>query len=927
MAEVVGTAYIRIKALTTGLGDDIKSGLDKGMAGGFELPDKDKKAFKDDVKRTSEEAGDEGGKSLSRRMSDSFRKSWNKDNKRMKKDFDGFLTSLKKFKIPGKFWFGALAVPALGGAIKLAASYIVTLIGQLGYLVTAAVGAGSALGGAFVGLALGALPIILAFKAETPAMDAFKESIQGQADAWLAVGAAVQEKLLPPLDQAFSNLSKLIPGFTDMGVLVGEILGKAALAASEALTSGEALGHWKTVFDATVRIFDSVMTGITNLISVLPGLFSVLVPLGADLAESFEGMLTNFANFIQAGVDSGELTTNLTLWWDRAKLIGAVLWNLVEALWEIFKVGADVVTPQFETLRDVTQEWVDFLRSGVGQAKLTTIFENALPIAQEFNRLMGDIIEMVIRPLSSGNTEGILGFLEMLRKDFLPALMEMAGALSEGLGPAMADLATAFVDVITAMAESGALGTWVRLMILLLDTVSAIFRLPGFGEFLGFLLTFATYVTVLLPVVLKLIGLFKNIVSVVKFLVSGWGQLAKLGPWIVAGLQAVAVALGISFGAVIAIIAAVIAVIVGVWLAIKNWDKILPWLKEVWAHIADFFAMIWDAVVTFVEELPAKFALAAKALWSWIQKAIPIALQWLVTLFGKIIGHIVMWPVNMATSLVQAGIAIWKWIKDAVPKAVIWLANMYIAIANWIATTIKNIAAKAGQLVTAFVKWIVDAVRTAPSKLAAFASAVWTWITTFVRGLPDKFINAIQGFGRFGIAMWNAIKTGLTNAIGSLASWGGKLIQAIKNGLINAAPGWLKGPLRSLFGGGGGGGGGGTSGSGGAVGGTQGVAAGTMSSSLRAGGMNLAGPLALATAPMAAAFAGVTGAGPLGAGASMGSSSFSGGSNLSIPPTAAPTVSLVVQIGEKDITDIVDARISTNDRATAEALFVKRRNG
>ena len=146
MAEVVGTAYVRIRAITTGLSSDIKDGLDSGMAG----MDKDvERNITEKVTRKVKdgmgEAGDEGGKSFTQRLRSSMRKGMSDTDKDTSKRFKGMIDNLKKFKLPGRFWLVALAIPALGGALKLAASYIITLVGQLGYIVEAALGAGGRL--------------------------------------------------------------------------------------------------------------------------------------------------------------------------------------------------------------------------------------------------------------------------------------------------------------------------------------------------------------------------------------------------------------------------------------------------------------------------------------------------------------------------------------------------------------------------------------------------------------------------------------------------------------------------------------------------------------------------------------------------------------------------------------------------------------
>ena len=1016
MAEVVGTAYVRIRALTTGLSKDIKDGLDSGMSGiDRDVDSQINEKVTQRVKKGMGEAGDEGGKSFTTRLREGMRKGMGDTDKDTSKRFKKLIGNLKKFKLPGRFWLVALAIPALGGALKLAASYITTLVGQLGYVATAAVGLGAALAGGIGALGAGILPIVLAFKAETPAMDAFTESIREQADAWLDVGVAAQVGLLPALDQAFTNLGALRGPMTELAGTMGNIFGSAAEAASELLTSESALESWSTVFGGAVGVFRSLMDGLVPLIGVLPGFFAVTAPLAQQLAESLGTAMENFATFIQTGTESGSLGEQLQIWYDRAESIGRSLWNIIEAMWEIFRVGADVVAPQFETLESKTQGWVDFLRSAEGQSTLDRIFTNALPVAQEFNGLMGDIIDMIITPLLGGDTEGVVSFLQSLRTDWLPLLQDLAEALAENLGPNLEELVSGFIELITAMAESGALGTFTMLLGDLIGVLVELFTIPGIGEFLGIVLTIVTVLGFLAGPLSIIIGLAEVLLPIVISLFPAFGLLAA------------------PLATLVGIILAVIAVIAAIILIWKNWDKIVvgakkiwenftKWLGEAWETIKDFFGGIgdwiaeaWTAFIDFFENLPGVVGAAISDFFSgigdsisevgtsigtffsnlvteivawitglpmllleaansfvqWIFDAIPRAISALTDFWANVLGFLIMLPLNIATWMFNAGIAISKWIQDAIPKVVKWLADLWVkiytwilttirniivwgvkllesfidwivqapgkfitwlaniwnAILGWISTTINNIINKGKEILTAFISWIVDAATQVPGKLAEFAEKVWDWITEFVGGLPEKFINAITSFLSFGKELFNSIKDGITGALGSFGDWASQFLGKIRDALIEHAPNWLKGPMRSLFGGG-------TptqpTGTTSTVSTAAAAAVTTMSAGVRAGGGNLSGAIAPAVS-----MGGGGGAGGFG----LMAEAFAGPSFMAaaVPTTVeavnqfthplsgmAP-ISLVVQIGETDITELVDARISNNDRATAQALWVKRR--
>ena len=1013
MAEVVGTAYVRIRALTAGLGKDIKDGLDSGMGGAdFDIPQN----FKDNINKGMEEAGEEGADHYAKGHKDRTKRDSDKNSKSILKSWS---QALKKNAIPGKVWAIALGIPALGAVIKLASSYLLTLVGQLGYIVTAAAGAGAALGGIFAAAGLAALPLVLAFKAETEALDVFNESIAATGQAWLEVGVAAQIGLLPALDRAFETTTRLIPLFSEFAGQIGEIAGKAAEGAAGLITSGRNLELWSGILDGAAAVFQNLMDTITPLVGAMVPILAAIMPLAVRMSESMQLAAENFYAFIQAGSESGSLTATLSEWYDRAESIGRSIWNLIQILWELFTVGADTVSPMFETLEATTDRWLGKIRSEAGQAKLEEMFETALPVAQEFNRLVGAIIEMIgEKIMAPGGTEGIIGFMQALRTEFLPAIGAVADALGENLASGLGDLVLAFMDLVTVLAESGALGTFTRILGGFIEQLVELMKIPGVADVVAKLaVAFATWSAIKF-VAKPFVGAAESIGGFVKgvekFANSNFLKILKSG-----GISGLLRTLGTSiatFGTmlwgaispllpVIAIIAAIIAVAYGIYWAIKNWDKILPVLKNVWNAISTFFVDLWTTIsdffegigdwiaeawtsfIDFFQELPSKVGTAladfftgigtaisewvaslpgmllgaATALWQWIVDAVPQMLSALLDFGIQLFAFIIMLPLNIGTMLVQGAIALWKWIQDAIPQAVIWLANLWLSINTWIATTISNLIARGVELLTSFIKWvvdapgkvlewlattwvtintwiattissliakgvemlkafvqwIVDAATQAPGKLAEFAESVWTWITEFVKGLPQKFIDAITSFVSFGSALFQAVKDGLTSALGSFGDWAGSLLGKIREALINAAPEWLKGPLRSLFGGGNP-----QAPTAGSQGGPPQGTAGLLSAGIRAGGPNLGGAMAFAGGgvSMSPTAFGMTGLMTAAVPSTVAQNQFTTGGVAGVAP-----INLVVQIGETDITDLVDARISDNDRATAQSLWVQRR--
>ncbi len=165
--EVIGSAYVRIRAITTGLAKDIQDGIDKGagnvdvdsaganigaqLGDGIEVGLGDSDAIGDGVNESSRKANVDGpAKTLGARISRAFENAFDNESKTTSRKIGTSLTkALKKVKLPGKSILygiiGVLAVPVIVGLVQLLTQYVFALVGQLGYIYTAATAGGAAL--------------------------------------------------------------------------------------------------------------------------------------------------------------------------------------------------------------------------------------------------------------------------------------------------------------------------------------------------------------------------------------------------------------------------------------------------------------------------------------------------------------------------------------------------------------------------------------------------------------------------------------------------------------------------------------------------------------------------------------------------------------------------------------------------------------
>lgn len=809
-AEIVGTAYIRLRAISTQLASDIQDGLEKGtrdakvdkagerigtdltssMGDGVEVgvPDVvdkiDDSLEKEGGKRT-EKRGNWLGRKISKGMGDGI----DKDNSFLK-SFQAKLKKIEgladKLKLPGIAWTGLIGIGLLNSVVGVAGAILGTLVAQLGYVATAAAGAGAAIIGAVGSLAFAAVPIALAFKAETPQLAEFQEFAKGVSQEWAKVGKATQQYLLPGLTAAVSASKKLIPIFTVFGTQVGKIVGDFAEFAAAVLTSDRNAGPWTKTLMTSASVLESLGKAITFLLDGALSFFSAASPIAIQFADSLAKGAQSFNEFIRAGEASGTLRATLQEFYERAELIGGVLADVGIAIWNVFKIGADVAQPFFQTLSDTAAKWREFTTTPEGIEKIETIFTNMRPVMQEVNLLLRDIIGWILEPALTGDTSGMLSFLRVVRTDLLPVFKDLADTLSGQITDNLVTFVTEFAKLVKVGADTGALGAFFGTFTMALKILTQLLSIPGVGEFVATMLTLAGAFKALMIVVGPIMSILGPVISSIASLAGLGGGMAGFSAAVAAaggglsGLGAALAAAAAPIATFIAILAAVVGAVIAVVWAFRNWDKITEWVSKAWA-----------AVVDFVQHLPERLSEAAQWLWRWIQDAIPVALEWLGN-FGQMIWDF-LWdlPNKLVSAIGAAGSMLWGWIQDAIPVVGSWLASFLETVGKFLLQLPFKIIEWVGRAAVALVGWIADAIPFVLTHLDDWALA----IGKFLIRLPQMILHWLATAAS---ALWSWIVNSGPDVLAKLGEWG----MAIGEWLLSLPGkifGWLKEASRGLW--------------------------------------------------------------------------------------------------------------------------------
>src|SRR5215471_13283348 len=597
MPEVVGTAYVRIKAITTGLAKDIEDAVNKGAAeanvdkagstlssnvGKSMTKDIEKEitpAIEDGVTKGSEKVDtDPAGNAISRKLHESIRKGSDKESGNTFASITKKLGDLfKNFKLPMPAVFGALAAPVVSGSLKIITDLIANVVAQVGFLAQAFGSLGVVAAGAGVGLGLAIFPLMLSLKAATPELDKFKKSMATLKKPFLDIAQSAQHVFFPALEDTLKTLAKLTPMFKGFVTDNAQAAGNFVKNAASILTASKNTGAWTVILDQSKAIFDDLLSVIQQVIRTLLPFLKVVMPLSRLFADAIRDLANRWLLLVQARAESGGLTTTLTIWFEWAMAIIKAFGDLLTAIKNVFKIGASTAAPFFESFRKFSADFRAFTESKAGQDRIKAIFDNARPVVHEVWLILKDIIGFITRPLLSGGSQNnIVGVLETIRTKILPPLEQMLQDASGKLAKPLMNL----FDALSKVFKGDTLASAIDILAGFVDIWAKLLELPGVGT----LISDVAGMALALALFNRLTNLSTVAIGLSKFAIA-YGKLkAAQAAGTTSDLTGLAAALGF-FGTLdlvgIAAGLAGIAVAAGlIFIAFKNWGTITDTVQK-----------------------------------------------------------------------------------------------------------------------------------------------------------------------------------------------------------------------------------------------------------------------------------------------------------------------------------------------------------
>lgn len=557
---VVGSAYIIVRAISTRLKADIGKAVKDGVKGASPDIDRATKAvgdklgagMKDSVAKAAKDVapkarsagmqigeafGDAIPASMRKRLGNKIGGAFNKAWKQVRADaggrnlgnrfISGFTKTIDKFRIPPKVWLGFLALPAIGGVLKILAAYVgdaVSLISALGPPL-GAVGVAGAAGIGVLGSAVAA--VMIAFKGKSAELKAFKKNVKDIGKEFSVVGDAIRKKLLPRLEDALDVTTELIPTLEKGLAGVGKAVGKVAIHLANVVTRADNVQSLNAVFAATPGILKPLGKALGSIVTIFLDLAEAGAPVLQQFVKFTAGWLKSKEAALNAAEASGRLQASIKRMTASAKQVGRIIGNVFRGLGGIFKAARGSGQNLLSSMEKLTKRFDKWVNSDYGQTKLKKFFDESRKITREVNGLIGDILTAIGKPIASGTgSNNIVTFIKTLRTDVLPVIQDLAAEASK-LAPKLIPLFKSLTELIKSMNDKGALGAFFTTLGKILDLLTTLFKTPVVGDLLGWALAFGGMAKAI-NFVLKPIGGLKTILGPLGRLLFGTKDKAGL---------------------------------------------------------------------------------------------------------------------------------------------------------------------------------------------------------------------------------------------------------------------------------------------------------------------------------------------------------------------------------------------------------------
>jgi hypothetical protein len=331
-----------------------------------------------------------------------------------------------------------------------------------------------------------------AMKDLSPAAREFARYLFSLKDRLIEIRQTAQTGLLPGLQEAMQNLMTLFPVFNKGIGQMAKVLGDAAVAGSEMVSSGVWSRDFSRLFRQSAANISIASDGLWGFFDAIRNVTMAAQPMVRWLAEGFRSFGQWAAAASAAGRASGGMRDFFRESMQSAEQLWQILKNLWGALMNVLEAGEKTGETLWQSIEDVTAAWERWTGKVKNQNAIKDWFEAAIPVMHEFALLIGAIFKTFLG--TAGEAQSQLGGLfEQMRTQLLPALKSLSDSVSQAFGPAIIELISEVARAFAVLGgQSGTIVAFLNVITKVLETFNDLIeRFPVLNHLLTVFFTIA----------------------------------------------------------------------------------------------------------------------------------------------------------------------------------------------------------------------------------------------------------------------------------------------------------------------------------------------------------------------------------------------------------------------------------------------------
>ncbi|KEH84988.1 tail tape measure protein [Clostridium novyi A str. BKT29909] len=392
---------------------------------------------------------------------------------------------------------------------------------------------------------------------------------------------------------------------------------------------------------------------------------------------------------------------------------------------------------------------------------------------------------------------------------------KMADTMDGGLGGAIAGVKSAFEGLLIKLGgmQEGILVDGFRKLAEVLQNLpskiqSASNKINSFKNFLKDNETIIKSVTIALGVLGIGIGVYSGKLTVATLATKAISAAQTI---YIAGLYAAEFATK-AFGAAIDFITSPIGIVTiavaafaaAAYLIYKNWDKIGPWLsnlwngikeiaENVWNGLKDFFSTTWQAIVDIFITIWEGIKWPFEMLWEIIKAIVLSAMSILEAVIGTGLNVIkAIWEL-IWNNIKDFVLPVWNAIKTTIQTVINAIKNIVTTVWN----AIKSVTTTVWNSIKGVIITVWSGIKSVITSAINVVKSVITTVWNAIKSVTSSVWNGIKGVIS---GVWNGIKsvvTGAVNGVKSVITSVWNSIKSVTSSVWNSIKGIIQKPIQA----------------------------------------------------------------------------------------------------------------------------------